>query len=78
MWNNLILEVQPRGDGSGGADVVWRWSLWEHLVQDYDPAQHNYGKVRQALISYQDYRILYRVEQALISYQDYRMLCLSS
>ncbi len=43
VWNNLILEVAP--DGRGGASVVWEWSMWDHLVQDYDPSRDNYGDV---------------------------------
>ena len=27
VWDNLVLELKP--DGRGGADVVWRWSIWE-------------------------------------------------
>jgi hypothetical protein len=40
VWNNLTLELAP--DGKGGASVVWSWSLWDHLAQDYDPARDNY------------------------------------
>lgn len=40
MWDNVIIELQP--DGEGGAEVVWRWSLWDHTVQDFDPTKNNY------------------------------------
>lgn len=40
VWNNLTLELQP--DGKGGASVVWQWSLWDHLAQDYDAEKENY------------------------------------
>jgi len=43
VWNNLVLEIAP--DGDGGAQVVWQWSISEHLVQDFDPARQNYGDV---------------------------------
>ena len=36
-----LLEVRPTGP-TGGA-VVWRWSAWDYLVQDFDPAKPNYG-----------------------------------
>ena len=42
VWDTVILELQP--DGEGGADVVWRWSLWDHCVQDFDPSLDNYVK----------------------------------
>eukprot|EP01048_Picozoa_sp_COSAG05_P012458 COSAG05_NODE_1247_length_5408_cov_3.141270_3_plen_497_part_00 len=45
VWNNLTLEVAP--DGRGGAEVVWKWSMWDHLVQDYNPDRPNFGAVEQ-------------------------------
>ena len=27
--------------------VAWKWSVWDHLVQDYDPAKANFGIVAQ-------------------------------
>lgn len=38
-----IVEVEPTGPRSG--QVVWEWSGWDHLIQDYDPAKPNYGVV---------------------------------
>lgn len=40
VWDNLVVELRP--DGKGSADVVWVWSVWDHLVQDYDPDRANY------------------------------------
>ena len=45
VWNEMVLEVAP--DGRGGATVVWQWSMWDHLVQDFDPARGNYGAVKE-------------------------------
>ena len=45
VWNEMVLEVAP--DGRGGAAVVWRWSMWDHLVQDHDPARANHGVVEE-------------------------------
>jgi hypothetical protein len=38
-----IIEVEPTGFSSG--DIVWEWHVWDHLIQDYDPAKDNYGVV---------------------------------
>lgn len=43
VWNDTILELKP--NGKGGADIVWKWSFWDHLVQDYDPDKKNFGDV---------------------------------
>ena len=40
-----IVEVRPIYPDR--AAVVWKWSAWDHLVQDYDPARANYGKVAE-------------------------------
>ena len=42
---DYLLEVRPAG-ASGGA-VVWEWSAWDHLVQDFDPSKPNYGVVAE-------------------------------
>ena len=38
---DYLLEVRPTG--ASGGEVVWEWSPWDHLVQDYDPTKPNYG-----------------------------------
>lgn len=43
VWDNVILELKP--NGKGGADVVWQWCFWDHLIQDYDPLKANFGEV---------------------------------
>jgi len=40
-----IIEVEPTGPSSG--DIVWEWYAWDHLIQDYDPSQDNYGNVEE-------------------------------
>jgi len=38
-----IIEVQPTGSTSG--TIVWKWDVWDHLIQDYDASKANYGVV---------------------------------
>ena len=38
-----IIEVEP--DGLGGANIVWEWHVWDHLVQDFDNTKANFGVV---------------------------------
>lgn len=45
LWPEKVMEIQPVG--TNGANVVWEWKVWDHLVQDFDPAQANYGVVSQ-------------------------------
>ena len=45
MWSSAIFEIQP--DGNGGAEVVWEWHLWDHLVQDYCSSCPNYGSISE-------------------------------
>ena len=41
LWVDAILEIKPTGNSGG--EVVWRWSAWDHLVQDLDPKKPNHG-----------------------------------
>jgi len=43
MWSSAIFEIQH--NGNGGGEVVWEWHLWDHLIQDVDPGDDNYGVV---------------------------------
>ncbi|MGE0143019.1 MAG: aryl-sulfate sulfotransferase [Planctomycetota bacterium] len=40
---DYIAEVQPTGPNSG--QIVWEWHVWDHLIQDFDQAQGNFGSV---------------------------------
>ena len=40
-WFDKIIEINPTGKNTG--DVVWQWSSWDHLVQEYDQAKSNYN-----------------------------------
>jgi hypothetical protein len=45
VWPDRIIEVEPQGSNS--ARIVWEWSIWDHLVQDYDETKLNYGNVAE-------------------------------
>ena len=42
---DYLVEVRPTG--ASGGDVVWEWSVWDHLVQDFDPTKPNYGAIAE-------------------------------
>ena len=42
---DYLMEVRPKG--ASGGEVVWEWSVWDHLVQDFDPSKENYGAIAE-------------------------------
>jgi len=38
-----IVEVMPTGPTSGA--IVWKWHVWDHLIQDFDSSRANFGVV---------------------------------
>jgi len=45
-WFEKIVEIEPTGLTTG--KVVWQWSVWDHLIQDYDQENSNYGAIADA------------------------------
>jgi len=45
LWPDHIVEVQP--DGNTGGNIVWEWHVWDHLIQEYDLGEENYGVVSE-------------------------------
>jgi hypothetical protein len=43
IWPDHVIEVEPVGTNDG--NIVWAWHVWDHLVQDVDPAKANFGVV---------------------------------
>jgi len=41
VWPDLVLEIEPVRPR--GANVVWEWHVWDHLIQNQDPAATNHG-----------------------------------
>ncbi|MEM1216213.1 MAG: aryl-sulfate sulfotransferase, partial [Bacteroidota bacterium] len=40
LWPDYIFEINPEND-----EIVWEWHAWDHLIQDYDPDQANFGVI---------------------------------
>ncbi|GJM33380.1 MAG: hypothetical protein DHS20C18_23810 [Saprospiraceae bacterium] len=45
IWSERIVEIEPVG--SDGINIIWQWHLWDHLVQDFDENQDNYGAIAE-------------------------------
>ncbi|MGI9470496.1 MAG: aryl-sulfate sulfotransferase [Rubripirellula sp.] len=43
LWPETILEIKPVG--KTGGEIVWKWAMWDHLVQSHDSSKANYGVV---------------------------------
>ena len=43
MYPDALVEVQPIYPDGG--KIVWKWSVWDHLIQDFDKTKANYGDV---------------------------------
>lgn len=41
LWSDFVMEIDP--SGPDGAEVVWEWHVWDHLIQDLDPSADHYG-----------------------------------
>jgi len=43
LFNEKLVEIKPTGTNT--ADIVWEWSFWDHLIQDFDSTKLNFGDV---------------------------------
>ena len=41
LWPETIVEIKQ--DGLRGGKIVWKWSLWDHVVQSHDKSKANFG-----------------------------------
>ena len=39
--------VEARITGPASCEIVWEWSAWDHLIQDFDSGKANYGVVAE-------------------------------
>jgi hypothetical protein len=40
LHSEQIIEVNPKTN-----QVVWKWDMWDHIIQDYDSSKPNFGVV---------------------------------
>lgn len=45
LWPEVIVEIQPQGK-TGGREV-WKWKLWDHLIQNKDESKPGFGDPAQ-------------------------------
>ena len=43
VWPCKIIEIKPLANNQ--AEIVWEWSVWDHLIQDHDATKENFGVV---------------------------------
>jgi len=43
LYEERVLEIEPVGVDS--FNIIWEWHSWDHLIQDFDPSQNNFGVV---------------------------------
>ena len=43
LYNEQIIEVTQTGPTTG--TIVWKWNVWDHLIQDFDNTKTNFGVV---------------------------------
>ncbi len=50
LWPDYVVELAPRptADDLGGAEVVWEWHAFDHLIQDENEGAANFGVVANA------------------------------
>ena len=42
---DYIIEIQPTPPQ--GANIVWEWYIWDHIIQDFDSTKDNYGVIAE-------------------------------
>lgn len=47
LISEKLIEIEPDFE-TGEANLVWEWSVWDHLIQDVDADKPNYGVIADA------------------------------
>lgn len=42
IFSERIIEINPKTN-----EIVWEWSVWDHLIQDFDPNKENFGSLNE-------------------------------
>ncbi len=45
VWSEKVIEIEILPNNA--ANVVWEWSVWDHLIQDHDASKLNFGVVSE-------------------------------
>jgi len=45
MWSEVVWELKPNDEM--GADIIWEWAVWDHMIQDFDETKDNFGVVSE-------------------------------
>ncbi len=45
FWSEKIIEIELLEDND--FNIIWEWSLWNHLVQDIDSNYNNFGNIAE-------------------------------
>jgi hypothetical protein len=45
IWPDMLIEFKPQRPD--GAQIVWEWHIWDHLIQNIDPTLDNYADPAQ-------------------------------
>ena len=45
IWQEEIWELEPLS--GSGAKIVWKWSVMDHVIQEYDDSKRNFGTISE-------------------------------
>lgn len=45
LWSEKVVELEPVG--TNGANIVWEWHVWDHLMQSLDSSRSGYTVLNQ-------------------------------